>query len=743
MKKFYLVSLFLFVCHIILASNNSPLKNDEKNNQVTFQLNTQKTTETIVIDGLLQEKVWQTAEKATNFWKKWPENGEHVDQTFQTEAQITYDNHFLYVAFTCFGSNNYTIQTLKRDAGYWDGDGIAVLLDPVNQRTNGFIFGTSPLGVKMDGLVSMNGGDRVNQDWDNKWLVETKNYPDKWTVEMAIPFKTLRFEDNKTEWGLNFIRNEKQQNFFHTWTEMPLQMAGVDLGYTGLLKWDAPPKRAKGNIAVIPYTAGGIVHNIEDNENPDFDINAGFDAKIAVTSSLNLDVTFNPDFSQIEVDRQVTNLSRFSLFFPERRTFFLENSDIFNGFGIPPMRPFFSRRIGLNENGETIPIIAGMRLSGNLSKRSRIGAMSMQTKSDGETLGQNYSALAFHQSIFKRSVIKGILVSRQAFADGEALKTDYARNGGIEFNYTSSDGNFQAWSTYHDSWTPDIKDKKNVYSGGFFIGSRNFEMLHDFFRAGENYTADIGFTPRLFNYDAERDTTIRMGYSQIFSELTGRILPKAEKINNHRLQLENFIAWNLDGSLSERSTELNYNLNFSNTAGISAGLENNDINLPYPINFTDGEPLPAERYRFSNFRIGGETDERKAFSAEATFRYGSFFNGTLTSYELGLVYRRQPWGNFGLNFNLNDLDMPTPYTSEKLLLIAPRTEINFSKRLYWTTFLQYNTQSDNFNVNSRLQWRFKPLSDLFIVYTDNYITNNPWEATNRALVFKLNYWFTF
>ncbi len=744
MPKLYLLLIILsFSFHHPLFATSNQSKTDDKDNQSIFQVSIQKSTEDIVIDGLLQEKIWQTAEKAQGFWEKWPSDEKQIAPAFQTEAQLTYNDQYLYVGITCYGSNQYTIQTLKRDINYWDGDGIALVLDPINQHTNGFIFGVNPAGVQMEGLVTVGGDNVVNEDWDNKWFVEVKSFPDKWTVEMAIPFKTLRYEENKTEWGINFVRNEKQNNQFHTWARIPVQFPGVDLGYTGLLKWDKPPQKTKGNVSFIPYTAGGYIHNIEDNEDPEFNIDAGFDAKIAVSSSLNLDVTFNPDFSQIEVDRQQTNLSRFSLFFPERRTFFLENSDIFNRFGIPPLRPFFSRRIGLNEDGETIPILMGLRLSGNLTKRSRIGVMSMQTRASGETLGQNYSALALHQSLFKRSVIKGILVNRQAYANGEFQNNDYARNGGIEFNYTSNDGKWMNWLTYHDSWSPDIKDKKNFYSTGFAYSTRNFETLQDLLKVGENYIADIGFTPRLFNYDAVRDTSIRMGYTQLFSDVTYRIFPETQKINNHRFNLQNYSAWRPNGNMVERSTEFSYSLSFGNTSRLRLRAENNHINLPFPIDFTDGEPIPAQNYQYTNFSIGGRTDGRKALSAEATFGYGGFFNGTLTRYELGLLYRRQPWGNFGLNFNLNNLDMPEPYTSEKLFLIAPRIEVNFSRSIYWTTFLQYNTQSDNFNVNSRLQWRFKPMSDLFIVYTDNYLTENPWQATSRALVFKLNYWFTF
>ena len=719
------------------------------NNQEDYQLNIQRTTEKILIDGDLSESVWQTADVADKFWKKWPTDKERA--RMQTEVRVTYDEQFIYIGATCFDSTNHVIQTLKRDVRYWSSDGLAVVLDPVNKKTYGFIFGISPMGVQMEGLLG--GFDDIRTEWDNKWFGEVKRYEDRWTIEMAIPFKTLRYEEGNTSWGINFIRNDLKNNEYHTWTAVPRQFDGVDLGYTGALNWDQAPAKTKGNVAIIPFVTGSSVSDFEEGDGKmDFDGSAGLDAKVAVSSSLNLDITLNPDFSQIEVDRQVTNLTRFDIFFPERRTFFLENSDLFSSFGIPPIRPFFSRRIGLNEDRETVPILFGARLSGNLDDNWRIGLMNMHTRGDNVDLSQNYSAAAFERRLFKRSTIKGMFLNRQAVDGTDFSATDYGRNADVEFTYQNNQGNWVAWAGYHRSFQPGPSDKARFMNTGFWYNGRNVEVVTDILNMGTNYYADMGFLARIENYDAERDTTIRLGFQQFFTEVNYRIFPKENKnINFHRIGFENFLVYNPDGSFNERATNLRYRLAFTNTSNFSFRLANNELELLFPFSFTDGDPLPAKRYDNYSISLGYESDQRKVFNFEAEIEHWpGFYDGNLTSVSLDLNYRRQPWGNFSIDFEYNNLTFEAPYGETELFLIGPRMEINFTRNLFWTTFLQFNTQAENFNVNSRLQWRFAPMSDLFIVYTDNYLLEtetldgrfrfNTFAPKNRAFVFKLNYW---
>lgn len=385
-----------------------------------FQLHIKKLVSPIKIDGVLDEASWQDAETSTPFWRKFP--SDHVKPKKQTEVRITYNDQFIYFGFIVHDSGNPVIQSLKRDGGHELNDAVGIILDPMNQRTSGFFFVVNAYNAQTDD--QLNGtSNQLTLSWDNKWYSATKRYNDKWIAEIAIPFKTIRYSADKLIWGINFLRSDLKTNEYSTWTEMPVNFRAFDLGYTGSLNWDAPPPAAGTNMAFIPYITGGLDDNKEENQPAKATGNAGFDAKVALSSALNLDLTVNPDFSQIEVDQQVTNLTRYSIFFPERRTFFLENADLFSDYGIPPIRPFYSRRIGLDNDGNRIPILFGARLSGNISNRTRIGIMNMQTGRKNGFAGQNYSAVSVNQGIFKRSVIRGYFLNQESFlTEAEKLR---------------------------------------------------------------------------------------------------------------------------------------------------------------------------------------------------------------------------------------------------------------------------------------------------------------------------------
>jgi hypothetical protein len=290
---------------------------------------------------------------------------------------------------------DYIIASLRRDFSFGPNDEFAVNIDPFLDKINGFHFAVTPMNVQREGLID--NGNNVPTDWDNKWYSAVKNYEDLWVVEMAIPFKTLRYKrkEGANQWRINFTRTAVKQNERSSWVRVPRQFSPNHLAFTALLNWESTPPSAGLNVSLIPF----VTTNVEQDKEFDLPTDAGFDlggdAKIALTPSLNLDLTFNPDFSQVEVDRQLTNLSRFELFFPERRQFFLENEDLFSRFGFPSSRPFFSRRIGLargtitqtNNDGQEIevdrslnvPIRAGARISGKLNNNWRMGLLNMQT----------------------------------------------------------------------------------------------------------------------------------------------------------------------------------------------------------------------------------------------------------------------------------------------------------------------------------------------------------------------------
>ncbi|MBL7828825.1 MAG: carbohydrate binding family 9 domain-containing protein, partial [Saprospiraceae bacterium] len=300
-------------------------QNNRTEQQTEFSLHVSRTTTPIKVDGDLSEAVWQSAEVTKPFLMKWPRDGGPAPA--QTEVRCTYDEKFLYVSAVCFDSTpGNVINSLKRDVGYWDSDGFAVILDPTNTANNGYFFGVNVAGVQTEGLIAT-GNDDMDTNWDNIWLSEVRNYPDKYTIEFAIPLRILRFKEGNDTWGINFVRNDLGNGIYSMWARVPFQIDGIDLGWTGALHWEQSPKKVKGNYNIIPYANASLSKDYEEGNAWKSSAAAGLDAKIGIGSGMNLDVTLNPDFSQVEIDQQVINLTRFDVQLPEKRTFFLENAD--------------------------------------------------------------------------------------------------------------------------------------------------------------------------------------------------------------------------------------------------------------------------------------------------------------------------------------------------------------------------------------------------------------------------------
>ncbi|MEM6524211.1 MAG: DUF5916 domain-containing protein [Bacteroidota bacterium] len=726
----------MLLCFLLSISTKS-ISQDTRDK---YQLNLLRSGSAIVLDGNLDEEGWAEASKVSDFINQWPVDSGMAEA--KTEVKVIYDDNFLYVSAILYDNGTRVIQSLKRDNdGHWGSDGFTVVVDPINERSNGFMFGVNAGGAQMEGVLTVNSwGTDGDRNWDNKWYSKVVQYKDRWQVEMAIPFKTLRYNPNNTSWGINFIRNDMERNIYSTWTQIPVNFGAIELGYNGLLIWDHKPPLIKGKIAVIPYLAGGVSRNHEDAEPTSSDLDAGLDAKVAVTSSLNLDLTVNPDFSNVDVDQQVTNLSRFSLFFPERRNFFLENSDLFSEFGRWNVRPFFSRRIGLND-GDPVPIKYGARLSGNLAKGLRIGLMDIQTAGTDDQSAQNYAVGAFQKRVLSRSSIKGIWVNRQSNGKQEdGVEKDYNRVGGLEFEFLSMDGKWSANIKHHQSFTPEKSSANGFYSALLTYQSRTFFWGITASQVDRDFVADVGFTPRLDNYDAEADTTVRLGYRDFNPWVGYNHYPEGNSpINMHGPRFWAVWTFNADGSFNERLLNLVYFVNFKSSAEARIRIRQNGVDLPFSTDLIgDDVFLPAKRYDFTEVSGYFATNSRKRLSGDFNVTYGSFYNGTKLTISSSLNIRRQPWGNFGIAYTQNRVDLEE-FGNTDLHLLGPRAEVSFSNKMFWTTFLQYNTQAENFNINSRFQWRYKPMSDIFIVYTDNY-TTTALTVKNRGLIFKMTYW---
>ena len=682
----------------------------------------------------MNEPDWQNAQVADGFYQTFPIDSLPAQQ--RTEFKITYDNDKLYVAAICYKSvdDQPIVRSLRRDFNWSGNDNFSIYIDAFNDQSNGFTFQVTPLNVQREGLVTLGGG--VADDWDNKWFSEAKIYDKYWIVEMAIPFKSFRYNE-ESNWNIQALRNNQIQNERTSFIQVPLQYSSSDLVYTAKLVWDQKPPKAGTNISLIPYINANTSENFDQRTGRDSNIQSGFDAKVGLTNSLNLDLTFNPDFSQVEVDEQVTNLDRFELFFPERRQFFLENQDLFARNGFPGSRPFFSRRIGIvnTKDGLTrqVPIIGGARLSGKIGEDWRVGALSMQTEQDPEsnTPSQNYSVAVFQRQIFSRSNIGAVFVNRQAIGFDEndtSLSTSkYNRVYGIDYNLLSEDNRWEGNFFYHRSTDPEKMNSTFAHGGFLAYRTREFRVFWFQNLIGENYNAEVGFVPRKGIYS-----------SGIGGELS--FYPEG-KIQKHGPSVRFEFVNDLNFNNLDKAAEFSYDFNFLNRSEFGFGTEVSSVLLLDDFNPTDNDSellLASNRYDWLRTFVYAGTDDRKMLSVNGFLSYGGFYTGKLFSAGSFVAYRLQPYLNLEMNFEYNRLDFASGST--KYYLLGPRIDLTMTNKLFWTTFLQYNNQIDNFNVNTRLQWRFKPVSDLFIVYTDNYNTLD--RATkNRALVVKLSYWF--
>ncbi len=722
----------------------------------------QKATEGIKIDGVLNEPTWLAAGYAGKFMQHFP--SDTLVARSQTVAKITFDDQNLYVSAVCMQPAKYTVQTLKRDYPLSSSDVFSVMIDPFGDRLNGFLFAVTPYGIQKEGQIF--NGNEINADWDNKWTCAAKRYPDRWVVEMAIPFKSLRYKvlEGKNVWNMNFIRRNATEFERSSWVPVGRNFTLEDINFTGQVAWSQPPPKSNSNVILIPYALTAVNRNFLDanQKNPVADYNAGLDAKIAVTPSLNLDLTLNADFAQADVDQQVTDLSRFELFFPERRQFFIENNDLFGGFGAAfnEVRPFFSRRIGLSENEQTfatrkIPIIAGARLSGRINKDWRIGLLNTQMASaKADSLpAANYMVAAIQRGVLKRSNIAALFVNKNNFLNSQSAKgiEQYNRVGGLEFNYSSDSGEWVGKAFVHKSFQPrKLNDQGTAGLEMGYITSK-WVVSPALYYIGKNFKAETGYVPRAGILQHPM-------FTQYYFYPKGRM---GKLINNIYIANDYSVTYDLK---EKRTTDwynsLIYNIQFSNTATISGTI----IRQDYTWLFSDFDPTnkyePGKRllpkgsdYRYISSRIAFKTDNRKLFTLAASFNTGQYFNGKIRRLITSLAYRCQPYGVFSLEADYTRIRLPEGFSQADFLILGSKSEITFSKSIFWTTFLQYNNQSNNININSRLQWRFKPMSDLFLVYTDNYYAENnignnqppvpvaAFGKKNKAFVLKFNYWF--
>lgn len=743
MKRYFCAMKCASTCLLVFLSLFLSAQFDDESKSVNIGYIEDKP----IIDGIIDEGLWANIEPATDFWQYFPTDS--LQAKAQTEVYLTSDENNLYVGIKCYGAgNDWLVSSLKRDYRAGGNDNVTLVFDTFDDNTNGIFFGINPEGVIREGVVT-NGGNGFrdfSESWDNKWKGEAKKFDGYYTAELEIPFSTLRFDPSNKKWGMVVYRFDTQDNEMSVWKRTPRNQTLFSLAYTGELNWEQLPSNGSSKLSVIPFATAGGSKDFETDLPTDKFADIGGDVKVAVTPGLNLDLTVNPDFSQVEVDRQVTNLSRFELFFPERRQFFVENADLFGDFGFSSVNPFFSRRIGVGNDantGSTVQnrILGGLRLSGKLNKNTRIGLLNMQTAQDiDQGLPKaNYSVAVVQKKIWDRSNIGFIFVNKQSFGQNveEFELQAFNRIAGLDFNYASPDNTWSGKTFLHTSITPD-SDAKLAHGTELSYNKRDIGFTWSHTYVQEDYNAAVGFVRRT-------------NYIQIEPELNFKFYPTQGPLNRFNIRTSAEVLWRPGFGRTDHDMSLGVDGQFNNSARFFLNLSHNYVYLfdDFDPTGTSSTPLKAgTSYNYVNFGGNIGTDSRKALSANFGPFVGGYFNGTRYGLRGSLRLRYQPKGQIELNYSWNHFNMPHLDETKQTLLIGPRIDYTFSKALFATAFVQYNTQAKNTNINARLQWRFAPVSDFFLVFTDNYFTGNLEEPSdrfafnlkNRAIVAKMTYW---
>ncbi|MEI6139877.1 MAG: DUF5916 domain-containing protein [Mariniphaga sp.] len=739
--KFSFLSLVLIlILHVVtmgvgIPENNSTevlviLKKDSVANLGTinqnYKIHAKKLEGTIKLDGVINEEDWLKAEKADNFYMVLPLDTGH--SAAKSEIVMAYDEKAFYLALVFHDTvpGKRQVESLRRDWVFNNNDNFLFFIDPFNDQTTGYSFGVNAEGAIWDGVMS--GGQGSNLIWDCKWETKTKNYPDKWVSEMRIPFKSVRYKNNVNHWNIQFSRLDLKLNEKSAWAPVPRQFPTASLAYAGQVIWDTPPPKSGLKLSLIPYLFGSSSRNFEAGTNSRYHKDFGFDAKVGLSSSLNLDLTYNPDFSQAEVDDQVTNLERFELYFPEKRQFFLENSDLFGNYGTLNIRPFFSRRIGLDA-----PVRGGARLSGKLGNGWRIGLMDMQTGTEGDYLARNFFVTSIQKKVFSRSNISAIFVNKQQLQIPENWKgNNYNRLIGLEYNLASSNNFWTGKLFALKSFTPKATLAEEFSHGMNLIYSRKtflFEFTELY--VGQDFNAETGYVPR-------RD------FMQFNPKITYKIYPKTGPLEYHGVQTEFSNIYSPNNlKLTDQVINAGYFFQFKSRARIDF-----KGNYSYVVLRSNFDPtnkglnplLSGSNYRWDDFTAMFTSDNRKIVKYDIQAGKGGYFNGKRWFVKGSFNYRFQPYGYISMIYSYNELSWDNSNQKRGFWLVGPKLDVTFTDKLFFTTYVQYNEQVDNLNLNARFQWRYKPVSDLFLVYTDNYFPGEM-NVKNRALVLKLSYWF--
>ncbi len=684
------------------------------------------------IDGKLNETVWKDIKTYTGFYNYAPTDEGLAEN--QTSVKMFHNGEYLYVSLIYNDTTTKTqVNSLKRDVPIGLSDGFVMILDAQNQQQNAYYFSVNSYSAQTDGIVERkNDGYDFTTSWSTVWKAKAFINGKQKQYEIAIPLKSLNYNKDNSIFGIQFYVRDIKINSWTILKNVKRNFPIFDLRFTEKFKVEKLPNTSSSRFTATPSIT---VNHQNDVINRDIknDFKPSLDVQYNISSSLKFDATINPDFSQIDVDQQVTNLTRFAVNFPEQRNFFIENADLFSNLGVDEVNPFYSRKIGGNN-----PIKFGLKLSGNISAKTRVGVLNVQTDKGSTIASQNYGALVAEQQLSKKFTATGFLINRQE-TNGFKFEDDYNRVTGVNVNYKSANNKWIGLANIGKSLNNGISGNNSFYNAGVWFNKRGLSWNAAIKNVGKNYIADVGFTPRLYNYDALNNVIIREGYSQTTGGIEyEKFYANSKAVNSVRyFNYNNNTYFDESGTINQSSHFLNGAVFFKDLSSMYYVYNQDYVNLKYSFDpLENGNAITPGEYNFGILKFGYNSANNQKLRYQINAQKGSFYSGSRIAFGAYLNYQLLPFANLQVNYDINKIDLNS--IGNKTFHLARLTnEIFFNNHLNWTTYLQYNTQSDNFNINSRIQWEYKPLSYIYLVVSNNY--NQFMEHKNWGIALKINY----
>lgn len=661
----------------------------------------------ITIDGILDEPDWAEAPSIGEILQREPQPG--GNPTERSEVKILYDSANFYIGVICYDSEpNRIIGTqMARDADLSPDDRIEILIDSFRDRHNAFYFGTNPLGALVDGLIIEN--REINFDWNAIWTVRTRKSDDGWSAEFAIPFKSLGFKKGQESWGFNFSRTIKRKIEEDRWASPRLDVKFFQVSEAGEVSGFTEIDQGRG-LDVRPFISSRALHNVDTGN--DFSAKAGVDIFYNITPSLKWATTFNTDFAETEVDNRQINLTRFPLFFPEKRAFFLENTGVFSFSNTSPeIIPFFSRRIGLLE-GQEVPLRAGTKLTGKVGPYS-LGVLAARTGktdlSDGRAVeGKNLFVGRLKRDIMKQSYVGGI------FTDGNPADPDSSRTYGADLHLFTSrflgrDQNFGVDAFGLKSSREGVTSKDTSYGFSARYPNDLFDIGIDWRHIGKNFTPALGFAPRTdvnkLAISAEFDPRPKnfLNVRQMFHEFFYTRFTRLDKG-----QVE---SWRL------LTAPINYSLNSGEHIEFNYAPQFERLFEPFEI--ADGVVLPPGDYRFTRWRAEVFTASKRPWKVDATWWFGRYWSGHADEVNTTFQYKLAP--HFQAILGLRQTFARLKEGNFVARIYSFRADYSVSPYLSFFNLVQYDNESRNMGWQSRVRWILRPGNELFLVFNQGWL----------------------